>query len=130
MIKISSVEGFENIKDFYYMYKRKDHVYFKNKKTGRKVKPFEKKGIANGYMYLKLPTIDGTFQNIRVHRLIAAAYIPNEDDLLEVHHIDDNRKNNKINNLQWIDRQENMYYRWNKEPESEIDIDELIAVMA
>ena len=42
-----------------------------------------------------------------VHRLVAKAFIPNLDNLPEVHHIDINTSNNYFNNLKWVTRLEN-----------------------
>ena len=46
-------------------------------------------------------------KNFRVHRLVAETYIPNPDCLKEVDHIDDNKENNNVTNLQWITSQGN-----------------------
>lgn len=37
-----------------------------------------------------------------IHRLIALSFIPNPDNLPEVNHIDSNRTNNSIDNLEWV----------------------------
>lgn len=42
-----------------------------------------------------------------IHRLIAEAFIPNPLNLPEVNHIDGNRQNNDISNLEWVDSQGN-----------------------
>ena len=43
----------------------------------------------------------------RLHRLIAQAFIPNPNGLPYIDHIDGNKENNNINNLEWVTAQEN-----------------------
>lgn len=47
---------------------------------------------------------------IRVHRLVASAFIPNPNSLTEVNHKDENKSNNNVNNLEWCDRKYNCNY--------------------
>lgn len=50
-------------------------------------------------------------KNKSVHRLVAEAFLPNPNNLPYVHHIDGNRLNNKLENLQWVSGEENQQYR-------------------
>lgn len=46
----------------------------------------------------------------QVHRLVAQAFIPNQCDLPVVNHIDENKLNNKVENLQWCTTKQNCNY--------------------
>ena len=51
---------------------------------------------------------NGIRKAIPVHRLVATSFIVNNDNLPEVNHIDGNRNNNKVENLEWSSRKDNM----------------------
>ena len=46
----------------------------------------------------------------KIHRLVAITFIPNIDNKPEVNHIDGNKENNCISNLEWTTSSENMQH--------------------
>ena len=64
----------------------------------------------SGYLFVYF-SINGKQVNLLSHRVIATCFIPNPDNLPEVNHIDCDRTNNRLENLEWCTRQENISYR-------------------
>lgn len=57
-----------------------------------------------GYKVVKL-TKDGVGKDYKVHRLVAAAFIPQEDGSMSVvNHKDGDKQNNRVENLEWTTR--------------------------
>ena len=52
----------------------------------------------------------GKVKTITVHRLVAQAFIPNPDSKPEVNHIDGDKKNNNMSNLEWCTSSENVQH--------------------
>lgn len=63
----------------------------------------------NGYMKVEF-TVNGKTVNLLVHRIVATCFLPNPDNLPQVNHIDCNRTNNRLDNLEWCTPQYNIAY--------------------
>lgn len=61
-----------------------------------------------GYSYVNLYIRPGFMKSVKVHRLVAGAFIPNTDNLPMVNHIDCDKSNNHVSNLEWCDNDYNM----------------------
>lgn len=67
---------------------------------------------AGGYMFVSLS--DGQERkSFTIHRLVALLFIENNNNYLEVNHIDFDKANNNVDNLEWISRSDNMKHNFN-----------------
>lgn len=74
--------------------------------SGKVLKPRMDK---NGYQRVRLyKNSIGT--NFLIHRLVAIHFIENPQNLPEVNHIDEDKTNNRIENLEWCSTQYNINY--------------------
>ena len=64
----------------------------------------------DGYEKVRLISLDGR-HTYSVHRLILESFNPIEDmEILQVNHIDGNKQNNRLNNLEWTTSKENIQH--------------------
>lgn len=74
-----------------------------NRNTGRQVKPQE-----NNCGYMRVQLCNGKHKpRFFVHRIVAELFIPNPLNLPQVNHKDGNKKNNHIDNLEWVSASDN-----------------------
>lgn len=71
----------------------------------KNLKPFNN----GGYLRVAFNT-KNAHAKFLVHRLVAIAFIPNPENKEEVNHIDGDKTNNCVNNLEWVTRKENIHH--------------------
>lgn len=75
-----------------------------NNVTNKKITPH----IVNGGYYHCVFSVDGVRHRKYVHRLVMETFSPTSDTSLEVNHIDLDKSNNKLTNLEWVTHHENI----------------------
>lgn len=97
------MEVWKDIKGFEENYKISNLGRVYGKKRGKVMKNTMHK---DGYPQIKL-TKNSKRTMFLIHRLIAIHFIPTNDFNLEVNHINADRSDYSINNLEWVTRNEN-----------------------
>jgi hypothetical protein len=64
---------------------------------------------SKGYHRLRV-TIDRQKMSFKLHRIVAGAFIDNPDNLPQVNHIDGNKDNNVVSNLEWVSNRDNAHH--------------------
>lgn len=65
----------------------------------------------NGYIYVHLSK-NGKSKMVRLHRLVASAFVPNEGMYNQINHIDGDKTNNRACNLEWCNSSQNMKHSY------------------
>ncbi len=75
----------------------------------QKPQPFYQDGRGQGYLRFKLYDTNHKRVAIKVHRLVAYAFLPNAptEKEVDIDHIDGNAKNNSFTNLRWCTHADN-----------------------
>lgn len=67
----------------------------------------------NNYPYYFVGLLkDGKRKYFAVHRLVAMMFIPNPNNYKQVDHLDGNKLNNNVENLEWVTPKENTIRAW------------------
>lgn len=92
----------------------KDRVVTRSDGRKRFVKGQILKQHDNGYGYLYVHfRVNGKLVSLRVNRVVAITFIPNPHNYPVVNHLDNNRMNNAVSNLEWCTRKSNEDYKKN-----------------
>lgn len=66
--------------------------------------------------YPRVNLCNGSYKSVKkyfVHLLIARTFIPNPENKPQINHIDGNKKNNCVDNLEWVTCKENIFHAIN-----------------
>lgn len=85
--------------------------------THGRIRQIEKKllltgSIQKGYAVSAMANNAGKTTNIKFHRIIASTFLPNPHQHPTVNHIDKNRNNNYLDNLEWASMQEQIAHQY------------------
>lgn len=90
--------------------------------TGKLLNPSEKgkrENAEKGYLEVRLTDDNKISKNYVVHRLVATAFIPNPENKPTVNHIDGNKHNNNVDNLEWATYSENNQHAYDNNLKSD-----------
>lgn len=82
----------------------------KSLKFGKEV--MLKSALVNGYLAVTIYFKKGKRTTKTIHKLVANAFIENPYNKREVNHIDGDKLNNNVSNLEWMTRKENAQHGW------------------
>lgn len=104
------VEIWKDVINYENLYQISNYGNVKNKKSNKILKSCKNK---TGYLeiYLSKNNIQKT---IKIHRLVALHFIENFNNLKFVNHIDNDKLNNNVNNLEWVSSRENSCHKFIK----------------
>ena len=109
---VKTMEEWKEVKGYEGLYEISNHGRVKSvdrMSHGKHIRDKILKGgmFSNGYPYVCLRKKEIN-KNHLIHRLVAVAFLPNPHNLPEVNHIDGDKSNNSVENLEWCNRSYNL----------------------
>ena len=116
IIEFLNMENWKKIimKDVEYEYEISDLGNVRNSTSGIQLSPYLN---TNGYLYCRLynSQFEKGSKDFKIHRLGATMFIPNPENKLYVNHINHNKQDNRIVNLEWSTHPENVEHAYTNE---------------
>ena len=92
------MEQWKEVNGYEGLYEVSDQGNVRNTRIGKILKPGKNK--KTGYLYVNLCK-NNKRKNFYIHRLVAQAFIPNPDNKPTVNHINEDKTDNSVENLEW-----------------------------
>ena len=114
------IEGYEGLYQVSNWGRVKSLDRFITHKNGKKFflrgKILKTRPDKDGYRLVSL-YLNGKKKDSKVHRLVATAFIVNDDPIkkTQVNHLDESKDNNHVENLEWISQEDNLNYGTGRE---------------
>lgn len=96
---VKDYEGLYQVSNYGNVKRIKDNYIFKQNKNSR------------GYRIITF-TKNKKEKSVSVHRIVAETFISNPNNLSQINHIDGDKMNNKVDNLEWCTQSENMKHAY------------------
>ena len=80
-----------------------------NYKSSGKVRVLKPAPDPKGYMKTMLP-YSSKWKTVKIHRLVAEAFIPNPENKPQVNHINGDKADNRAENLEWVSNYDNAHH--------------------
>lgn len=103
------IEGYEGIYEVSSIGRVRSLDRYDRRGIFRKSQIIKTKRHPEGYRSVSLWS-DGKQTPLLVHRLVAQAFLPNPDNLPDVNHKDEDKTNNRADNLEWCTKEYNCNY--------------------
>ncbi len=94
-IQVNKIEGYEDVKDFYVICSD-GRMINTNRLSYLKIKIYK-----DGYPKYDLYAVNGKQKHVKIHRILAQAFIPNPNNLPIVRHLNDDKLDWRLENLAW-----------------------------
>lgn len=104
-------EIWKDVKNYEGLYQVSNLGNIKSSKREGSAGGFIKSLLTNGYYSVNLWK-SGKAKMKRIHRLVCEAFIENTDNKPQINHINGNKLNNRIDNLEWATQSENMKHAY------------------
>lgn len=101
---------FRKLKSLKFLYEINEDGILRNVKSKKIVRGNHER---NGYQRVRIENkCLGGVVRTSIHQLVAEAFIPNPNGYPEINHIDTNKQNNHVSNLEWTDHSGNMKHAY------------------